>query len=116
MCVMIHTDKIIRGRGLEKGGRVQKIVDSEVLRYCDSLTPYKDGDLKKSGIIGTKKGSGIVRYTAKYAKRQYYENAGFGTQGVNRGGQRGRLWFKRMKEMYKQAILDKAKKELCRKK
>ncbi len=115
MCVMIHTDKIIRGRGLEKGGRAQKFVDSEVLRYCDSLTPFRSGDLKKSGISGTKKGSGIVRYTAKYGRRQYYENAGFGVQGVNRGGQRGRLWFKRMKQTYKQAILNGVKKICGRK-
>lgn len=100
---------------MEKGGRAQKYVDSEVLRYCDSLTPFRSGDLKKSGISGTKKGSGIVRYTAKYAKKQYYENAGFGVQGVNRGGQRGRLWFRRMKQTYKQAILNGVKKICGRK-
>lgn len=108
--MVIHTEEIIRRRGLNKGGRVQKFIDSEVLRYCDPLTPFRNGFLKNdSWRSGTVIGSGIIKYNAKYARKQYYENGGHGTQGVNNGGTRGRLWFARMKEKYKRVILDGAK-------
>lgn len=107
--MVIHTQEIIRRRGLDKGGRVQKFIDSEVLRYCDPLTPFRNGDLKKSAISGSVIGSGIIKYNVKYARKQYYENGGHGTEGVNNGGTRGRLWFARMKEKYKRVILDGAK-------
>lgn len=76
----------------------QKVVDSEVLRRCDPLVPFKTGSLKRSGITGTKIGSGVIRYTAPYAKRQYY----WGRPA--KYGQRGRKWFGRMKFMYRHDI------------
>jgi hypothetical protein len=109
----IHTDEIIKNRGLEKGGKAQKYVDSEVLRYCDPFVPFRTGDLKRSGILGTKIGSGEVRYDIKYARKNYYENGGNGTEGLNRGGSRGRLWFKRMKIKFLGVIKDGIKK-ICR--
>lgn len=105
----IHTQEIIRRRGLDKGGRVQKFIDSEVIRYCDPMVPFRTGFLKNSAISGTVIGSGVIKYIAKYARKQYYENGGHGTEGVNNGGTRGRLWFARMKEKYKRVILDGAK-------
>lgn len=84
--------------------RVQRFVDSEVLRRCDPLVPFKTGSLKRSGITGTKIGSGQVRYTAPYAKRQYYK----GRVSVTRG----RKWFQRMKSEQGQAILDVAQRML----
>lgn len=76
----------------------QQVIDSEVLRRCDPLVPFKTGSLKRSGITGTKIGSGVIRYTAPYAKRQYYwgKPAGY--------GERGRKWFGRMKFMYRHDI------------
>ena len=108
--MVIHTEEILRRRGLNKGGRVQKFIDSEVLRYCDPLTPHLSGKMIKSATKGTVIGSGIIKYVAKYARRQYYENRGYGKEGVQNGGSRGRLWFARMKLIYKKAILDGAKK------
>lgn len=87
--------------------RAQKVVDSEVLRRCDPLVPFKTGSLKRSGITGTKIGSGQVRYTAPYAKRQYY----FGKPAKNNLG-RGRLWFGRMKFKFRHEIRAKAQKSL----
>lgn len=98
--MMIHTNDIIRRRGLERGGRVQRFVDSEVLRYSDPYVPFRTGALKRSGILGTVIGSGIVRYLINYARKNYYENGGNGTQGLNKGGIRGRLWFRRMKAQH----------------
>ncbi len=111
---MIHTEEIIRRRGLEKGGRAQKFVDSEVMRCCDPLTPFRSGYLKNDAWrIGTVIGSGIIKYSAKYAKRNYYENGGNGKEGLKRGGKRGRLWFARMKAMFMGVILNGLK-QICR--
>lgn len=84
--------------------RVQRFVDSEVLRRCDPLVPFKLGNLKKSGITGTKIGSGQVRYTSPYARYQYYK----GRVSVTRG----RKWFLRMKSEQGQDILNAAQRML----
>ena len=52
----------------------------------------------KSGQLGTVIGSGSMEYLAPYARRQYYENAG------QSGGNRGKLWFERMKASKKETI------------
>lgn len=77
--------------------KTQEYVDSSVLRYCDPLVPMRTGVLKRSGILGTIIGSGDVRYIAPYAKKQYYENRGT--------GQRGKMWFERMKGQHLDGIL-----------
>lgn len=79
----------------------QKFIDSEVLRLSDPYVPMKTGMLKKSGISGSVIGSGVVEYTVPYAKRQYYTNSGT--------GQRGKLWFERMKADHKDEIVEKAR-------
>lgn len=66
------TETMLKDRGLDAGGKVQKIVDSEVLRRCDPYVPFRTGALKKSGILGTKIGSGEVVYNAVYAHENYY--------------------------------------------
>lgn len=89
-----------RGFGREMSGRfsrAQKFIDSEVLRLCDPRVPFRTGMLKRSGTLGTVVGSGLVRYNAPYARRNYYDNKGNGIQGRNHGGIRGRLWFEDMK-------------------
>lgn len=97
-----------RGFGHEMSGRfsrAQKFVDSEVLRRCDPRVPFRTGMLKKSGILGTVVGSGLVRYNAPYARRNYYENRGNGIEGKNKGGKRGKLWFEDMKKEDRADIL-----------
>lgn len=99
------TQVLLKVRGLEEGGRVQKTVDSEVLRYCDPYVPFDTGALKTSGITATVIGSGEVVYNTPYARRQYYENSG------KSGGLRGKQWFERMKADRKEDILRAAKAE-----
>lgn len=89
--------RMLEDRGLETGGKVQKVVDSEVLRRSDPYVPFRTGFLKKSGILGTEVGSGEVVYNALYADKNYYQNAGKGKQGTASGGRRGKFWFERMK-------------------
>lgn len=90
-------NKLLRNRGLEEKGKVQRYIDSEVLRLTDPYVPFLDGGLKSSGIRATTLGSGRVRYNTPYARRQYYENKG--------NGLRGKQWFERMKADRKQEIL-----------
>lgn len=70
--------------------KAQEFIDSECLRYMDSFTPRRSGYLIKSAILGTTIGSGEIEYLAPYARRQYYEHSGA-------NGNRGKLWFERMK-------------------
>lgn len=105
--------EILKKRGIEKGGRVQKYIDKEVVSRCDKYVPMRSGLLKKA--IGTVIGSGFVRYSLPYAKNQYYNNTGHsqgekGKEGTAYGGLRGRLWFERMKAVHREAILSGAAK------
>lgn len=100
---------VLKDHGLNEGDKVQKTVDSEVLRRSDPYAPMDTGFLKKSGILGTKIGSGEVVYNAVYADKNYYHNAGKGKQGTARGGLRGRFWFERMKADHLPDIIKTAK-------
>lgn len=70
--------------------KAQEFVDSECLRYMDPLTSRRTGYMIKSATLGTVIGSGKIEYLAPYARKRYYE-------GKGDGGNRGRLWFERMK-------------------
>lgn len=93
-------------RGLEAQGRVQKYIDSEVLRKCDPYVPMDTGELKRSGIRHTKIGSGEVRYRTPYARRLYY-NPQYNFQGAP---MRGGKWFERAKNNHRDEILRGARK------
>ena len=99
------TDEILEKRGLESGGRVQQIIDSEVLRRCDPLVPKDTGMLIDSGILSTDIGSGLVRYSTPYAKKQYYE------KNFKHSGKRTYKFFEKMKAAQKDEILEIARKE-----
>ena len=59
-------------RGLGPGGKVQRVVDSEVLRYCDPKVPFATGTLKHSGITASTVGDGLLVYATPYARYLYY--------------------------------------------
>lgn len=109
------TETMLKDRGLEAGGAVQKAIDGEVLRRSDPYVPMRTGVLKKSGTLGTKIGSGEVVYNAPYAHRQYYHNEGKGRQGTAKHNShnykclRGKFWFERMKADHLDDILKTAK-------
>ena len=92
----------------------QKYIDSEILRLSDPYVPMQTGMMKKSGISGTVVGSGKIEYTVPYGRKQYYENAGIGREGMNNTsgtkGLRGKFWFERMKADHKKEILKGLKK------
>lgn len=86
----------------DKINKAQKYIDSEILRRSDPLVPFDTGMLKKSGITGTKIGTGVIEYTAPYAKKQYFKGRAT--------GQRGRYWVRRMWTSEKPDILGNAQK------
>lgn len=86
--------------------RKQMIVDSEVLRYCSPLIPFRTGALIRSGTTGTVIGSGNVQYTAPHARKQYYMTA----QSRSYDSRRGAKWFERMKTGHKKDIQRAAEK------
>jgi len=99
---ILATQVLLQVRGLEADGRTQKFIDNEILKQSDAYVPMDEGDLKKSGTIHTKVGSGEVKYRTPYARKQYYENN-------NPQGLRGRRWFDRMKADHLEEILRGAK-------
>lgn len=79
----------------------QEIIDSEVLRLCAPMVPFRTGALERSGTLGTVIGSGEVKYIAPYARAQYYNTAQTRSYDPRRGGR----WFERMKTANKAHIL-----------
>lgn len=97
--------------------RVQKCIDSEVLRFGEPMVPFRSGALKKSGILGTVVGHGEVAYNAPYAKYHYYGKLMVGRAPKRLTGivmsyhgapTRGPMWFERMKAQHLGDILSKA--------
>lgn len=97
-------DPTFRGKWQGRFSRAQQFVDSETLRLSAPLIPHRTGTLMKSGQLGTVIGSGEVRYTAPYARSQYY-NPGY----RHSEPQRGAFWFERMKAVHKNQIVAGAK-------
>ena len=113
----------LEARGLTPGGKVQKFIDSEVIRLCDPKVPFATGVLKHSAITASVIGQGMVVYAAPYARYLYYgqvygpnipifeagELAGFWSVPgkkkhptgrkltYNGAPERGAFWFERMK-------------------
>lgn len=50
----------------------QSVLDSQVLKDSNYYAPDVTGQLKDSGINGSKIGSGLLKWSAEYAKAQYY--------------------------------------------
>jgi hypothetical protein len=78
-----------------KFGKTQLFIDKKVVKQIEEYTPLRTSMMIKSLYLGSVFGSGLIRYLAPYAKRQYY----MGGQPGNslKGNLRGRLWFARWK-------------------
>lgn len=101
---MLALNALLVGRGLQARGKVQKYIDSEVLRLTDKYVPMDTGKLKESGIRNTKIGSGEVVYRTPYARRMYY-NPQYNFSGAP---MRGAYFFERSKIDNKKTILNGA--------
>lgn len=98
--------EILDSKNLSANGLVQQVIDSEVLRLDDPYVPFNTGNLKQSGIRGTRIGSGEVIYNANYAASQYYNTADTRTYDPMRGAH----WFERMKADHRDEIIESARK------
>ena len=98
--VTLTWDAAFSSRWSQIMDRKQQIVDSEVLRYCSPLVPFRTGALRNSGTIGTVIGSGQVKYVTPYARFQYFNTS----QSREYDPQRGGMWFERMKTAHKEDI------------
>lgn len=125
------TDVLLKERGLESGGKVQKFVDSSVIRLMAPYTPYRQGILEKSATLGTKIGSGEINQITPGARFLYYGklmvSSITGSPWASKGEKKvltdrdlqydkskhplaGKMWFERMKADKKEEILDGARK------
>lgn len=68
----LDISQVLKNHGLEDGGRVQKFIDSEVIRLMDDYTPEDKGALKASIRIHSKIGSGLLTQDTPYAHYLYY--------------------------------------------
>lgn len=74
--------------------RAQRWLDNEVLKDSTPFVPRLTGELERSGIEGTRIGSGRLEYQKVYAATQYYGNFQHSTQAHP---QASRLWFETAK-------------------
>ena len=99
--------QIKQSRGLEERGRVQQMIDSEVIRLMSPYTPRDTGALINSATRNTQIGSGLVKQggpSAPYARRWYYNK-----EGAHFVGGKTDHWFeKAMRNGGAEAILKKA--------
>ena len=59
---MKSTDILLKERGLEDMGRVQKYIDNAVINYMKDYTPFQTGTLQNSPHWYTKIGSGMIGF------------------------------------------------------
>lgn len=97
--------RMLAGRGLEEKGRVQRYIDSEVIRLIQPFVPLRTGTLARSPTTGSVIGSGLVIFNTPYAEAQNDRSGGVGS---STGPLRGPRYFDRMKAARGQEIIDGA--------
>jgi len=103
------TSKLVWNKGcrpsIERGIQsAQEWVDSEVLRRCAPLVPFRTGVLQKTGTLMTYIGTGKVVYKTPYAKKVYYK--------AKLKGERGAKWFERVKANNKESLMKGAERRM----
>lgn len=123
--------QLLKERGLEPLGPVQKFIDQECIRLMAPYTPARNLFLEKSATLGTKIGSGEINQIAPYARYEYYGklmvSSITGSAWARHGEKKiltdvdlkydtsrhplaGKMWFERMKADHKEEILEGARK------
>lgn len=72
-------------RGLQPGGRTQRLFTSECARYADAYVPMQQGILKNTRIIG----EDSITYNMPYARFQYYGKVMVGERSHSPWASRG---------------------------
>lgn len=125
---MKSTEALLRDRGLQKNGPVQKLVDSECMRYMSPYMPRRQaGELEHMMVMATVVGSGQIDIPGPYAHYLYegvlYVSPTTGSAWAKKNEikvptgkalayagapMRGKKWFERMKADHKDDILQAA--------
>lgn len=122
-------DIILSSRGLEPGGKVQKFIDSEMIKVMNPYTPMQSSTLINSVTLNTVIGSGLIEYGTPYDRYHYYgklmvsptTGSSYAQKGekkvltdkdmnYNGAPKRGPFWFVRAKADKKEKILEGARK------
>lgn len=118
-------DTIIRNHGIQVGGPVQKLVDSECMRYMSDYMPRRQaGELEHMMVLATVIGSGQIDTPGPYAHYLHegilYVSPTTGSAWAKKNEikvptdrtltyagapMRGKKWFDRMKADHKDDIL-----------
>lgn len=65
---MLSTEEMLKRRGLQEGGPVQKLIDSECMRYMGPYLPRRQaGELEHMMVMSTVVGSGWIDIPGPYA-------------------------------------------------
>lgn len=125
---LFDANEMIRKRGLQIGGPVQKTVDSEAMRYMSPYMPRRQaGELEHLMMMSTVIGSGQIDTPGPYAHYLYegilYVSPSTGSTWAKKNEikvptskeltyagapMRGKKWFERMKTDHKEDILQAA--------
>lgn len=117
--------QILRNHGLQEGGPVQKLVDSECMRYMGDYMPRRQaGELEHMMVAATTIGSGEIDTPGPFAHYLYegilYVSPTTGSAWAKKNEikvptgkeltyagapMRGKKWFERMKADHKEDIL-----------
>ena len=66
--VMLPNEALLKRRGLQEGGPVQKFIDNESMRYMNDYMPRRQaGELEHMMVLGTVIGSGQIDIPGPYA-------------------------------------------------
>jgi len=88
-------DKLLASLGIGIGGGVQKFIDSEVIRLSDKKVPSDTTALRKSPILKTEIGSGLVIYSV-YGNPRGRNTYNDVTSEFQDAPMRGPFWVHRM--------------------
>lgn len=65
---MLPKEELLKRRGLQEGGVVQKFIDSETMRYMSAYMPRRQaGELEHMMVLGTVIGSGRIDIPGPFA-------------------------------------------------
>ena len=65
-------EKLLAKANLQKGGLVQKVIDTAVIKYSLPYCPFDTGVLANSPYSASDIGSGTIIYRTPYARYLYY--------------------------------------------
>lgn len=117
-------DILLRDRGLQDMGPVQKYIDGECIRLMEMYTPRLNGALINSASTGSVVGGGVIQQAGPYAHYLYegilFVSSVTGSSWAKKdeikvptgkalqyygGALRGKKWFERMVSDHKEELL-----------